>query len=375
MPKKTSPTAMDKANNAQNNEPITEKAPLADNTNPTDNADKNAEPKSIGRGPDFTKHHETLSKLSPEDIRKMLSGEQRQFVESLGDIWFSLLGIDPPTVMVQVIAKTLDEGGTRPAWQWELPADYTVTNSQHTGIVHPKGEYLVMAWPEVGSLRSAVLLYAEDEQAQLEPCMVFPLLEGFPNDLHITHIEPWRSGSGATVAAAITEEQKPLWFYDPFYLRDRHDLTLGVTQTFTLAGVALYVRKALVDDLVITNGPEYELYAEQWLKENPGKSRLDVPTYRIQVRDRQVIIPGRNYGEYQIRAKIQEIVGLQLNKMPVQMLRFHFPFPDTPGIHIAIYASVLSTRGEKLQVGDEIEAYIWLQGRIIDFDPEEDLQS
>ena len=35
----------------------------------------------------------------------------------------------------------------------------------------------------------------------------------------------------------MIEGKNPMWFYDPPYLRDKDDLTPGVTQTFLLSGL------------------------------------------------------------------------------------------------------------------------------------------
>ena len=37
-----------------------------------------------------------------------------------------------------------------------------------------------------------------------------------------------------------------MWFYDPLYLRDKDDLTPGITHTFSLAGLCFALRKALL---------------------------------------------------------------------------------------------------------------------------------
>ena len=63
-----------------------------------------------------------------------------------------------------------------------------------------------------------------------------------------------------------------MWFYDPLYGRDRDDLTAGVTHTFLLAGLAYGLRRALLDEITITRGPQFEAHAAAWLAANPARS-------------------------------------------------------------------------------------------------------
>ena len=190
---------------------------------------------------------------SEEELKAMLRGENRQHDEALGDAWAVLLGQNPMAVMPQVVGTVLHDGGTRPAWQWKRSGK----------------DYVLMAWPKDQPSRAAVLMQA-DEGEKFKPLSAVPFLEGLPNDLTVEDIHPWSQGGGANVAVSMIEGKNPMWFYDPLYLRDKDDLTPGVTQTFLLSGLAIALRKALLDDVNITQGPQYEAWAAQWLAENPG---------------------------------------------------------------------------------------------------------
>ena len=169
-------------------------------------------------------------------------------------------------------------------------------------------------------------------------------------------------------AWAVLLGQNPMWFYDPLYLRDKDDLTPGVTQTFLLSGLAIALRKALLDDVNITQGPQYEAWAAQWLAENPGKTRLDVPPLKISMTGRQLIMPGRRFAEYQVRTKVERVDDVKLEKMDIKVLYVRFPFDQRPDMVLPIYASKMVLRDYEPQEGDEVDAYVWLQGRVIDMD-------
>ncbi len=276
--------------------------------------------------------------------------DSRVHNEGLGHIWHALTGMDPRELIPQVVATVLHEGGTRPAWQWKKK-----------GI-----EYVLMAWPQDQPLRAAVLM-AGPERGNLKPVTVVPLLEGFPNDLTVESVHPRESGVG-DVAVAMLEGRNPMWFFDPLFGRDTDDLTPGVTHTFWLGAVALGARKALLDEITITNGPQYEAYAEEWLKEHPDVSRIDVPPLKINISGKSFIMPGRFFGEYQLRATIEKIQDCQLEKMPIKAFFLRFPFDDRPAMHLPLYVSEKILGNFRPAEGQEIEAYAWFEGRIIDLE-------
>ena len=85
-----------------------------------------------------------------------------------------------------------------------------------------------------------------------------------------------------------------------------------------------------------------------------------------------MIMPGRAFGEYQMRATVEEVQDVQLEKMPLKMLRLSFPFNDRPPLQLPVYASAMVLGEYQPKAGEDVDLYVWLQGRVIDFDPQED---
>lgn len=278
---------------------------------------------------------------------------QRIHSESVGDVWAALTGQDPRAIMPQVAGTVIAAGGTRPVWQWKRDGK----------------EYMVLAWPQDQPIRAALLLQT-DENGKQTPVSVFPLLEGVPNDLLVEDVHPRQEGHGADVAVEMMAGKNPMWFFDPFYGRDRDDLTPGVLHTFWLAGAALGLRRALLDHFTIAQGAYYEEYAQKWLEDNPGKKTGDVPPLRVEIKDKHMILPGRHYGEYHMRGVVTEVEDWQFDKMPVKALYINFPFDERPPLSLPIFASSFVLGEYAPEKGQEVEAYVWLQGRIIDLDTE-----
>lgn len=298
------------------------------------------------------KKKKKIEEAMPEAAEKLdARADSRMHAEGLGQVWAALTGQNPRVIMPQVVATVIQEGGTRPPWQWK-----------------DKGrEYILMAWPKDQPIRAAVLM-GGPEGGQLRPITAVPLLQGFPNDLAVDQIHERQEGMGGDVAVNMLEGANPMWFFDPLYGRDKADLTPGVTHTFWLAAAAFAIRKALLDEIAITSGPRYEAYAEDWLKNHEGAGRLDVPPLKLDIRGKTFIMPGKFFCEYQLRAKIEKIDDCQFDKMPVKVLYLSFPFEDRPKMNLALYAAQSALGSYEPQVGEEIEAYAWLQGRIIDLE-------
>lgn len=270
---------------------------------------------------------------------------------ALGQVWTALTGQIPQNIISQIVATVLEEGGTRPPWRW------TLNNT----------EYMALAWPQDQPVRACVLL-AGPKDGQLKPVSVVPLLEGLPNDLCVEEIHPLPEGDGANVAVSMIEDKNPMWFFDPFYTRDKNDLTPGITHTFWLSAAALGIRKAVLDQISLTSGPDYELHAQKWLAEHPERKSMDVPPLKIDIAGKHFIMPGRFFGEYQLRAVVEDIEEWQLDKMPIQVLYLTFPFDNRPNLRLPLYVSKFVSGNYQVEKGHDIEAYVWLEGRIIDLE-------
>lgn len=302
---------------------------------------------------------------APEEGTRPL-GADRGHNQGLGRQWAVLVG-NPEALMPQIVGTVLQGGATRAQWQ-----------------VTAKGqEYALMAWPQDEPLRAAVVMRGP-EGGDLRPAVATPLLDGAPNDFTVDEVYPFDSGAEANVGVEVVEGGKPLWFYTPLYFRDREDLTPGVTHTFVLAGLALGLRRALLDEITITQGPDYEAHAALWLEHNPGKSRLDVPPLKISVKGQKIIMPGRCFAEYELRNSISRVETTHLDKTECYILHMFFPFgkggaPERaavdalgggeqvrPPIYLVVYVPKHLCGEYEPKVGDEVDAYVWLQGRILD---------
>lgn len=276
-----------------------------------------------------------------------------EHLENLGDKWYPLLA--DSAMIPGVVSTTLSQGGTRPVW----------------GVEDGDAQTLLMAWPERSLLRSAVVVSGPRE-GQLAPRVVVPLMEGFPNPLEVVDSYAWKGGLQGEVLAQPRDAAAPLWFYDPLFFRDaRVDLTPGVTQAFYLSGMCYGIRRALLDEMTVTEGPNYEAWAAKWLEANPEKTRLDVPPLKVPLRGTSVLGPaGSRCSEYQGRAAIYDVDSFLFGPEGAQekVYRFGATFgSEEAPLHLILYAPErICLHGYEPAEGHEVDVIFWMQGRIVD---------
>ena len=93
-----------------------------------------------------------------------------------------------------------------------------------------------------------------------------------------------------------------------------------------------------------------------------------MPPLQVNVAGKHIIQPGNSFSEYQMRAKIQDIDTCSLDTMPISILYTQFPMPEGSPLTIPVYVAKVNLRNYEPKVGDEIDAYVWFQGRVIDWD-------
>ena len=273
-----------------------------------------------------------------------------QHIESMGDKWF-VLGVDAKQIL-GVVTTTLELGGSRPAWGMK---DETI-------------ERMLMAWPSDSLLRTSVLMAGKPE-GRLTAVAVSPLMEGFANTLTIKDTHPWKDGHAGEILAA-PEDFPPLWFYDPLFFRDAGEGAEGKSCEFLLSGLCFGIRRALLDELTVTEGPAYEKYALEWMKNNPDKTRLDVPALKIPLRGKTIIDVTDHCCEYQCRASIFDVdsfmFGPEKSQMKIYRFGIGFGNPEKP-VYAIIYAPErVCTKGYEPREGDDVDMIFWLQGRVSD---------
>ncbi len=268
--------------------------------------------------------------------------------ETLGEKWYTLLA-DPQKEIPQMIPFVLSEGGTRTAWQHSTS----------------KLETMLIAWPKDAHVRAGVVVQGA-VNGELNPRTISPLLEGLPNDLTVEEVVPWKSAVEGSISARRNEQGEPLWMYSPLLYRDEASLTPGVRHTFMLSGLAMGLRRGLIDETTITEGAQYEAYAKEWLEKNPTATRLDVPQLTVSLKGARILAPMAGRCDYQARVPVTSVTTTTFANETVYMLHIQFGLNTPEPLNIMLYASEKICKGYVPEAGDEVDIMFWLQGYIID---------
>ena len=93
-----------------------------------------------------------------------------------------------------------------------------------------------------------------------------------------------------------------------------------------------------------------------------------MPPLKFNLKGRHLIMPGRQLCEYQMRATVEDVDDCKLDRMDIRILYVSFPFDDRPSLQLPLYAPKSVLKDFEPKAGDEIDAYVWLQGRVTDQD-------
>ncbi len=273
-------------------------------------------------------------------------------LESVGDKWAPFL-TNVEAELPQVIARVVKDGGTREAWQAKNENEETI----------------LMAYPQESTFRASATFRGTPE-GKLNPMTAVPLMEGIQTEMIVLDTYEWKSGVSGEVLALHEPTKRPFWFFDPLFFRDKkEDLQKEQPQNFYLAGLVYLVRKALLDEMTITQGENYERYAMQYLADNPDKSRLDVPPMQVSLKGAEIVSLGQKACEYQARGIVRDLKSFTFG--PKEAEKKVYSFVINAGIGEEIMPLVLyaceSVCGKlELEEGMELDLYFWLQGRVVD---------
>lgn len=268
--------------------------------------------------------------------------------EGLGDKWRAL--VQNPDVTVKGLVPTIaNEGGTREAWQ------------SHT----PDGHTVLLAWPATEPCRAGLIIRGDQNGANYQPVSALPLLEGLENELEVTEVRPWANEAEGEIAASRNGEE-PIWFYDPLLYRDRWSCLVGQKQVFTLAALAYALRPATRDSIQVKGGPQFDAYASAFLEKNPGMTAEQVPPLTLPLKGARIMQQYANASEYQLRVPVEEVSTCQFNGEKVTMLTISLAGKDEKALRAMLYVSQATLGGYEPKAGDDVEAIVWLQARLVD---------
>lgn len=281
------------------------------------------------------------------NIRKIFSGESYfdgEHFEGHGDKWAALFG-NTEKFVVENMKKCVTSGDI-------IFKQEKILNKKFAGIVYPKNELL------------SVLSLIELKGNCNEYTSAYPLLIGINNEVKLKEDYCWQNGGEGEFAVEAGDD-KVINFFDPFYAIDKANFKTDKNQTISLAGLAYSLDKLKEQEFVIDKGEFYNVSRDEFLKENPDKTEQDFepPVVKLEADHFRMLIPKQYACEYEIATQIENIKYFKILGEEIAQLKVNLEHSDNEkSLYCYIYASKHVLGKYKPQVGDGINAIIWLTG-------------
>jgi hypothetical protein len=161
-----------------------------------------------------------------------------------------------------------------------------------------------------------------------------------------------------------------LSFFDPCFYRNRFTYKVGEKHVFSLAALAYSLRQPEVMEYDIDAGPLLEIERQNLLKENPNADANSVKSVRISLARMAACFPHKDYpAAYEIRSPVKSVEWFQFEDQDFCCLRVtlvRMGEDADEDFDILLYAASHVLHDYKPQVGDDVEAVIWLQGNLVE---------
>ena len=264
--------------------------------------------------------------------------------EGHGDHWCAV-GFKDARVVIENAPKAIKEGIAARGYIYDFPEN--------------KGQLVPIMYPPKGAVQTCYMLLATDTSNTIES--FFPVLEGIKNRVVIGQKYPWEDGIEGEIEVDWTNLPS-LSFFAPYFRHNFDKIEPGAEVDVYLAGAAYVVEKAPME-YQIESGGMYEVALQDFLRDNPQKTKDDFPYMTIYMDDAVMLFPTGVYSDYEYRGKILELeyikfLGEKIAKTKVCIEKDNHGYKTL----INLYIPENSVRGVKLEIGTDIMARIWLTG-------------
>ena len=247
--------------------------------------------------------------ISAINIRKISRGESYfdgEHFEGHGDKWVALWG-NTEKFTVENMKKCVTSGDI-------IFKQENILNKKFAGIVYPKNELL------------SVLSLIELKETCNEYTSAYPLLIGINNEVKLKEDYCWQNGGEGEFAVEAGDDR-----------------------------VINFIDK----------GEFYNVSRDEFLKENPDKTEQDFepPVVKLEADHFRMLIPKQYACEYEIATQIENIKYFKRLGEEIAQLKVNLEHSDNEkSLYCFIYASKHVLGKYKPQVGDGINAIVWLSG-------------
>lgn len=191
-----------------------------------------------------------------------------------------------------------------------------------------------------------------------------PLLPGIERNVKLTDIHTWKNGGEGEFAGSIKKVPYHLYFYDPFFLTDKEKYVKNEEYKISLAALAYNIKLFKDYTFNVSKGPFYEMQLENFLKENPSKTKEDFesPVVRVSGEVFRMFFPSEIVSSFNGVGEVEDIFSCHLFDIPIYVLKVNFGHKGNDEFLVNLYVSSKICKGYIPKKGDVIETVCWLTG-------------
>ena len=231
-------------------------------------------------------------------------------------------------------------------------------NNNYENIIE-KYKISYYLYPEINDVQICSLVLSKNENNTLES--FYPVLKGIKNSIIIEKKYTWENDFEGEIEL-LRSNSFNLSFFAPFYKNNFSNLSEGANIDVYLAGLAFFVEDAIMS-YNVDKGDIYEMALNDFLKDNPKKTKKDFPFVELHMDDAIILFPTNSYSVYEYRGKILDLdyftfLDKKIAKMKICLEKKE----DEYKMFINLYVSIKNLRNCELKVGKDIQCLFWLTG-------------
>ena len=203
------------------------------------------------------------------------------------------------------------------------------------------------------------------------------VLDGAPNEVTISKVEPWEYGIEGWVHGSVTSEGASICFFDSMYFAGTAGLKEGDVANYQLAGLAYWLRPIQLRSFEVREGGMWEMEKQRRLEAGESLEEASRPV-EVHMTGAAIFLPRGSDGDARDDAQFQGVIeaidtfehdGQKVYRLEMVLLR-----PEDEEFRTPVYASERALDGYVPRLGEDVEGVMWVQGRRIEADAALDAQ-
>lgn len=186
--------------------------------------------------------------------------------------------------------------------------------------------------------------------------------EGSNCRLIIDEIRSWDNGIEGTIEAHVPDGGM-VYFFDPYFFLNKNRYVVGEEVMVKLSALAYMVQKSQQLEIEITEGPMLEIHRQRLLEDDPNADVSSITSVPISMDGAAIYFPrGEDQDDAEVRFKVTETARFICEDRTFMRLSGIVMRPDSGDVYLNVFASEQVLGGYVPQVGDNVEAIVWMQG-------------